>query len=293
MALSLKQPVPPFDAQRMEAICRVLADTDTGLTGSQIGYLLQNCSVGDPTPTMTKWKRLFNAFVEFQNTHGVGNHILVFITKAMNPASYTDEPQVFRSRKDRLNAVLALCGMSVGDDGRVRRVRMASSLDEALERANRLQAALTQRNVHLDVLKYCQAVLLQKNYFHAVFEAMKSITAKIRNLSGLTCDGAQLVERAFGFAKSKMPILAINALDTETLQGEQRGFVSLLKGLYGTIRNPLAHNPKIEWDVNEQDTLDILTMISLVHRKLDKAHRYRPESGGSNGRQGQNERGVQ
>jgi len=43
---------------------------------------------------------------------------------------------------------------------------------------------------------------------------------------------------------------------------------------YGTIRNPLAHDPKIEWDMNEQDTLDILTMISLVHRKLDKARAF-------------------
>jgi uncharacterized protein (TIGR02391 family) len=55
---------------------------------------------------------------------------------------------------------------------------------------------------------------------------------------------------------------------------EQRGFVSLLKGLFGTIRNPLAHDPKIEWDMNEQDALDILTMISLVHRKLDRARRF-------------------
>jgi uncharacterized protein (TIGR02391 family) len=52
--------------------------------------------------------------------------------------------------------------------------------------------------------------------------------------------------------------------------------MNLLKGLYGTIRNPLAHDPKVEWDMTEQDTLDILTMISLVHRKLDQAYRFRP-----------------
>jgi uncharacterized protein (TIGR02391 family) len=102
---------------------------------------------------------------------------------------------------------------------------------------------------------------------------MKSITSKIRNLSGLATDGADLVHEAFGL-KYGAPILAINRLDTDTFRGEQRGFVSLLKGLYGTIRNPLAHDPKIDWDMNEQDALDILTMISLVHRKLDKAHRH-------------------
>ncbi len=102
---------------------------------------------------------------------------------------------------------------------------------------------------------------------------MKSIAAKIRSLSGLTSDGAALVQQAFGMPKAKQPILAINSLLTETDQGEQRGFAHLLIGLFGTIRNPTAHNPKIEWDMAEQDALDILTLASLIHRKLDVARR--------------------
>jgi uncharacterized protein (TIGR02391 family) len=90
-------------------------------------------------------------------------------------------------------------------------------------------------------------------------------------LSGLQSDGADLVHQAFGQSQSG-PILAINSLVSETEKGEQRGFANLLIGLFGTIRNPLAHNPKIEWDMSEQDALDILTMASLIHRKLDKAH---------------------
>ena len=275
MTVTFKQRVPEFDAQRLEAIAKVLADTETGLTGSQIGYLLQDCQIPDPDPSITKWKRLFNAFVSFQNEHHVGNHVVVFINRAMNPASYTERPVDFRLRQDRLNTVLAFCGMHVGDDGKVRKSGTVSTLDEAMKRASRLRVALTQRNVHADVLTFCNAELLQENYFHAVFEAMKSITAKIRNLSGSTSDGADLVHEAFGL-KYGDPILAVNSLDTETLRGEQRGFGSLLKGLYGTIRNPLAHDPKVEWDMSEQDAMDILTMISLVHRKLDKACRYRP-----------------
>jgi len=34
----------------------------------------------------------------------------------------------------------------------------------------------------------------------------------------------------------------------------------LLKGLYCTIRDPLAHDPKVEGTMTEQDALDILTM---------------------------------
>ena len=70
---------------------------------------------------------------------------------------------------------------------------------------------------------------------------MKSIAAKIRSISGFTTDGAELVQQAFG---SSTPFLAINSLRTETEKGEQRGFANLLVGLFGTIRNPLAHKPE-------------------------------------------------
>jgi uncharacterized protein (TIGR02391 family) len=156
----------------------------------------------------------------------------------------------------------------------VRWSQKAASLDEAIARANRLHAALTSRQVHKDVLLFCKAELLRDNYFHAVFEAMKSVATKIRRMSGLDTDGAQLVDQAFGFGGGE-PLLAINPLSTETQRGEQRGFVNLLKGLFGTVRNPLAHEAKIEWDMSEQDALDILTTLSLVHRKLDKANMSR------------------
>ena len=102
---------------------------------------------------------------------------------------------------------------------------------------------------------------------------MKSIAAKIRQLSGLASDGAELVNQAFSLGKDCQPLLAINLLATETDKGEQRGFVNLLVGLFGTIRNPGAHNPKIEWPMPEQDALDILTTVSLIHRKLDGARK--------------------
>ena len=130
MAVQTRQTIPVFDAQRMEALCRILGDTDDGLSGSQIGYLLQDSKIPDTDPTLTKWKRLFNAFISFQNENHVGNHVVVFITRAMNPASYTARPTDFRLRQDKLNTVLAFSGMQVGDDGKVRRTGTAKNLDE-------------------------------------------------------------------------------------------------------------------------------------------------------------------
>ncbi|MFO0180887.1 MAG: TIGR02391 family protein, partial [bacterium] len=101
MTIETKNLVPPFSAQHLEAICRVWADTEAGLTGSEIGYLLRDSRIEDTDPTLTKWKRLFNAFVHFQNEHQAGNGVIVFITRSMNPASYTDRPDVFRLRRDK------------------------------------------------------------------------------------------------------------------------------------------------------------------------------------------------
>jgi hypothetical protein len=36
------------------------------------------------------------------------------------------------------------------------------------------------------------------------------------------------------------------------------------------FRNPTAHEPKIYWPINEQDALDLLSLISLLHRRLDE-----------------------
>src|SRR5256885_5898113 len=56
-----------FSSQHMEAACRVLADTERGLTGAQIERLLQEIKIADVSPGITKWKRLFNALAEAQN----------------------------------------------------------------------------------------------------------------------------------------------------------------------------------------------------------------------------------
>jgi uncharacterized protein (TIGR02391 family) len=41
-----------------------------------------------------------------------------------------------------------------------------------------------------DVLRYCKEELVVDNYFHAVFEATKSVAEKVRSKTGLTTDGA-------------------------------------------------------------------------------------------------------
>jgi len=60
-------------------------------------------------------------------------------------------------------------------------------------------------------------------------------------------------------------------LSTETEVSEQKGFSNMLVGLFGAVRNPVAHAPKTAWLMSEQDALDILSTVSFIHRKLDNA----------------------
>ena len=85
----------------------------------------------------------------------------------------------------------------------------------------------------------------------------------------MTNDGAELAIKAFSIGKKGVPILAINSLITDTEKSEQTGFLNLLLGLFGTFRNTTAHAEKLYWPINKQDALDILSLISLIHRKID------------------------
>ena len=119
--------------------------------------------------------------------------------------------------------------------------------------------------MHSEVLKYCKAELMQDNYFHAVFEATKGLAQRIRDMTGIHKDGPALVDHVFSVER---PVLAMNTLRTETEKSQHKGFAALLKGCFGAVRNPLAHEPKILWK-GEDDASDYLSLISLLHRKLD------------------------
>jgi len=262
--------IEPFNAQKLEAACRVLADTERGLTGSELEYLIQDCKIQDVTPKMTKWKRLFNALAQAQNKYQVGNHLLMFINRALDPVSYARDKEKFEWRRSELNVVLSFSGFSVREDGKVARTTKETTLKGARERAGALRAKLEDRGAHAEVFNYCRAELLDENYFHAVLEAIKGIAQRIRDMTNLTTDGADLVNTVFSV---KSPVLQINSLTTDTEVSEQKGFSNMLVGLFGLVRNPVAHAPKTSWPMSEQDALDIMSTVSFIHRKLDNATR--------------------
>ncbi|WEM45798.1 TIGR02391 family protein (plasmid) [Photobacterium sp. DA100] len=261
--------IKSLDFSIIESICKLLGDTTSGFTGTEIGKLLYESGIEDIDSANTKWKRLNSALANKQSIDGCANNVLAFIQNAINPARHYNNLERFNDTRYQLNQILSFAGFNIGENGKIGTVTKSNTISEAAARAYKLKDQLVSRNVHPDVLKYCKEELVVDNYFHAVFEATKSVADKIRHKTGLTSDGSVLVDEAFSF--KHIPHLALNSLVTESEKSEQKGFMNLLKGLFGTFRNTTAHAPKITWSIEEIDALDILSMVSLVHRRLDKA----------------------
>jgi uncharacterized protein (TIGR02391 family) len=219
----------------------------------------------DNSGESTKWRRLYRIFLAYQRQYSSPVKTLDFIKSFLIPARYVGRAEEFEQRRDELNVILAFSGLEYGADGQFRKKKAAETLDEAESRLRTIKAKFQSRRLHHEVLKYCRAELMQDNYFHAVFEASKGLAQRIRELSGVEKDGAALVDKVFSV---ESPMLAINSLQTDTEKSEHKGFAALLKGCFAAVRNPLAHEPKILWS-GEDDAADYLSLISLLHRKLD------------------------
>lgn len=263
-------PVAQLPPAVLEQLCSVMADTNTGLTGTEIGRLLHQCGIDDVEPANTKRHRLFSALSRRQEQDRCANNIIAFLKASYGPVRFTGSPVAFEAKRTEINQVLSFVGLEFTESGECREVPKVSSLRESALRANRLKRQLEERAVHHEVLAFCREELLVENFFHAVLEATKSVAEKVRQRTGLTADGGELIDEAFAF-KGRIPHLALSSLTTESEQSEQKGFMNLLKGLFGTFRNPVAHAPKITWAVSEQDALDILSLVSLAHRRIDAA----------------------
>ena len=256
-----------FSDGKTKAIAQALGDTADGLTNAEIDEIFELLGAEIPEPG-TKWCRIYKTLWNIQYARKDRKATLEFIRKAMDPARHLRCESRFETMRENLNRALALAGLCVTQEGKIVFAQSVSTIREADRRARELRTSLQSRNVHPDVLRFCKAELLNDNYFHAVLEAVKSIFAKIRHLTGLSDDGESLVNTAFRIDRS---ILAINDLRTASEKSEQQGFAHLIKGVNAVFRNPAAHEPKVEWSMPREDAEDLLSVASFIHRRLDAA----------------------
>ena len=260
-----------FSQEQLEGIAKALGNTNDGFTGSEIEHLLRVCEIEDISLGLTKWKRLHNAFAAHLNKTKDHSIIQQFIKHAMSPTRHLENPSRYETMRQNLNKSIAFVGLAVDETGKIIPIKVARTLRDAEERARTFRTRLESRGVHRDVLEFCEAELAENNDFHAMLEAVKSISYKLRKLTGLKGDGFALIDRALGVSSDKPPMLAINAFDMENDKSVQRGFLHLVKGIFSMFRNPAAHGARKQSKMDKGDLEDLLLLASIVHRHLDTA----------------------
>lgn len=267
--------LPSFSNAQLEAICNVLADPYDGLTGAEIGALLQEKNVTDPYPAVLKRHRLYEALRQQQDLDGCGNNIAAFVLSAMHPDRYQDKQALFTRRLERLNAVLGLDGYQINAEGKMKVVPSSRQASEAQERARRLRGELVRRGVHPNVLRCCLPELLTESCYPAVYEAVRGLEELIREKTGLNLEGVELVEQAFGLRIG--PLLAFNTLQSEAEHAEHLAISGLIKNMVSVFKGTSAVEMHSAWALGETEAIDLLTMASMLHRRIDHAVLTRPQ----------------
>ena len=270
-------PEPILTPGQLGAICAALGNTQTGLTGSEIGAQLAECGIDDPGE-MTKRTRLSQALSARQRQDGTSNNVIAFVRASLDPARYVHRQEFYTELRKTANEALAFAGYFLVEDGSIRRMAPAKTIGQAIGVPTGLRAEMERRHSHPAVVSSCYAELLQENYVHAVFEAAKGIAEELRAKSGSAKDGWELVDYALEGGPKRLPRLALNSLQSDTDWAEQRGLSSLLKGLFSMFRNPPAHTPRSKSPLTRDDALDALTLISLIQRRIDRLVPTKPAS---------------
>lgn len=187
----------------------------------------------------------------------------------MKPKRWLRDAARFEPLRANLNGALAVSGLACSAAGVLEAIDRAQAIPEAERRARDLRVAVVLRGAHPEVVRCCRPELLAKDYFFVVIEAVKSIADKLRARTGLQDGGAVLPDLSLG---GRSPMLALNPCGTESGRDEQVAFANLVKGVLGVFPGPIRRKLRAEWPIGREDAEDLLSLASLVHRRLDSAH---------------------
>lgn len=265
--------LPPLSPETIEAISKIFDE----LSNSEITHELQKVGIPDVSMGITKWKRIHDAFGTYQNNKRKSDAILQFCINYFKPVRFVNkDPNLFEEQRILFNRAAGFEGWEISKEGKLlRHIQKLNTIEDAEERANYLKMELQKRKSHPKIFRYCTPEILSEDYFHMVEESIKGLFDRIKEISGnYIDDGAVLIDKVMS---EKAPSILINKFSSKSEISEHKGFGSMLKALYSLFRNPEAHSPKEIWPMDKTDALDILGLVSLCHRKLDKAYKIDPE----------------
>lgn len=115
-----------------------------------------------------------------------------------------------------------------------------------------------------------QHLYRDKYYANAVEEAYKYLNNVVKQASGNSADGADLMRSTFS---RNNPILRLNTLNTQSQRDQQQGYMDILAGCMTGIRNPRAHEH--QYLDEPAVALELLVMANHLIRMVRSTTRTR------------------
>lgn len=257
----------------LKELCKALSEM---LTHREINDYLNRLKIeiksvkipGYPYET-NKSDKIYNSIVSRINTSKSDRCLYDLIEAVFDISQFTDNESNFEYRRERINRILMTLGFEVNLQGKISTVRKASTISEIDERINNLKKEIETRKLHNDVIRFCSKEYLAKDYFHASFEACKGIYDRLKKMVGLTDDGQNLVEKIFNKTQPMIWIVDFKPNDQNDAN-EFFGLKDLILSVHKMVRNPAGHKPRIYASNDFDECIEILTIISRIHRYLDK-----------------------
>lgn len=194
-----------------------------------------------------------------------GPHNVIKVVEALcNPEEFLGDNFGKVTLFTEVNQILQFFGLKVEDNGKVRRI---NKNEAAMTTCRDEEQCFDDRGFHPEIRKHARQLFREGHYSHAVLECCKALEKLVREKSGIDKNGVELMGAALNL---KGP-LKINSQSTQSECNEQEGIMHLCIGLMRAIRNPASHEPVLDWSITREDALDLLSFISYLFRRFERA----------------------
>lgn len=275
MSESEQRTASRIDQTYLTMICDAFVEMEDMISDGEVGALLVGSGVEDVYSYSGRHHRLFHALKEQQGKDGGAGTIAIFLRRTGEHLKRRRGEEALQEYRRKINSILSYAGLALDETLKLTDFDASKpiySIPDAETRAESLNRAVKQRRLHPDILLSTRPeFILDRGYYHCVLEASKLLQEKLRAKTGLRIEGPAIAEHALSFSMQRPPMLALNQFENENDQAEQFTLMCMLKGLLLTFQDEQTRVYRKGWHMDFEDALDLLSLISFFHRKIDKA----------------------
>lgn len=268
--------VASIDPTYLTMICDALVSLDDVISDGELGILLLSSDIPDANPNASRHRRLLTAMIAEQERARCADSIAKFMRRTGYHIKTKRGEDAFKRYIREMNQILSFAGLELDNDAnmnpQVDGGKKMYVAPEAEERAKQLKALIKARHLHPDLELSCRAeFFVHSGYFVYLTEATKVLLEKVKSKSNVNVDSPAIAEQVFAFPWKGEPVLAFNQFETDSDRSEQFSLMVLLKAMFLIVQDEQSGKYRHGWKLSQDDALDLLTVLSFFHKKIDKA----------------------